>query len=136
MELLAVQVFPCTQGEQDEDVVQPTGPNLSTCHWRVFLRTRDGLQDTGNMGTERFANDKALELAAVHGVGIDPYPWAPTPLLTACAIAVRTTYGYDLFDVGVSSEHDLHEMGITDVSQASRFAAEFGAKHGLERIDV
>lgn len=135
MELLAVQVLPCTQGEQGEEVVQLTGPDLSTCHWRVFLRRRDGLQATGHACTERYANDKALELATAHGLGIDPYPWAPTPLLTACAIAVRATYGYDLFDAGVSSEQDLHELGITDVSQASRFAAEFGAKHGLERID-
>jgi len=136
MELLAIQVFPCTQGEQDEDVVQLTGPDLSTAHWRVFLRRRDGLQDTGHFGRERYANDKALELAAVHGLCVDPYPWAPTPLLTACAIAVRTMYGYDLFDAGVASEQDLHELGITEVLQASRFASEFGAKHGLERIDV
>ncbi|WP_150126606.1 hypothetical protein [Burkholderia cenocepacia] len=109
---------------------------MSTYDWAVYGSNRDGaLTDVLAVGTEKTAQAAAVRIAARLGIAISPYAWAPTTLLTACAIAVRTRYGFDLFDAGIRSETDLHRLGVTQESHAEAFAMAFGREHGLERID-
>jgi hypothetical protein len=78
----------------------------------------------------------AAALAKATLVEVEPYAWAPTPLLTACEFALRSQFGIDLFDAGIQSEQDLHERGYASLDRVSAFAKDVGSQYGLERIDI
>jgi hypothetical protein len=137
MHTFSLLVLPQMRDKAGNLVSQPTGPDLSTCNWGIFRRKLTGpLESMEDASTEHEAQEKVRALAERIGTHIEPYSWAPTKLLTACAVALRTAYGYDLYDAGVESEADLHRLGITDVVQAPQFAMAFGEKYGLQRIDM
>ena len=137
MKIKAVVIVPCTHGPTGDVELLLSGPSLGTSHWSVHYRMEDGsLKWETDARNERTAHQYAKHFATTHEVDVEPYAWAPTPLLTACEFAIRTTFGYDLYDAGIQSEDDLKKQGFTTPEMAHAFALEFGNKHGLERIDV
>jgi hypothetical protein len=133
----SVVILPCLHLTDGTVELQTAGPNLYTTHWSVHRRAVDGsLEWETDARDERAAKQVADNLAREFNLEVEPYTWAATPLLTACAFALRTTFGIDLYEAGVQSEQDLHKRGITTLEMAQSFALEVGRQFELERIDV
>lgn len=137
MKTKAIVIVPCTHRPDGTAELQLTGPRLCTTHWSVHRRGEDGsLSWETDARDQRAAHMAAAALAKATQVEVEPYAWAPTPLLTACEFALRSQFGIDLFDAGIQSEQDLHERGYASLDRVSAFAKDVGSQYGLERIDI
>jgi hypothetical protein len=137
MKTTAIAIVPCARNIDGSVIFQYKGPNLTTASWSVHRRGEDGaLHWETDARNERTAHVYANALARDQGIKVEPYAWAPTELLTACELALRTRFGLDLFDAGVNAEEDLHAQGYSTVEQANDFALAIGKKYGMERIDI
>jgi hypothetical protein len=133
----AIVIVPCTHRLDGTAELQLTGPRLCTTHWSVHRREENGsLSWETDARNERAAHEIAAGLAKAYAVTVEPYAWAPSPMLTACEFALRSRFGIDLFDAGIKSEQDLHERGYASLDMVAAFAKEVGNQYGLERIDI